>query len=282
MRLADARLTTAEDGRKAIAGSVDGLCRLVLAGRTMERRRFHIAQRRQSGGAKWFLFICSLTKVFSGAVSASATTVGLGCLPDPERTAMLIAVNIEPDGDKCGNCHGCCNLAGDRQWVAKCGGINEGHEDMRGPECFLAEITGRDTILPKIRNAIADKEWATAWSWLQKSPTGLQLSRRKGFDLQEHSMGCNGLSAVNVARPSRYGNPHRVGWCEICGAAHTVEEAVAKLAAEIDGDPIFRERIRGDLRGKNLACWCKIRTPCHRDVLLRIANAEVLKSNKSV
>jgi hypothetical protein len=30
------------------------------------------------------------------------------------------------------------------------------------------------------------------------------------------------------------------------------------------------------LRGRNLACFCKIGTPCHRDVLLRMANAEQL------
>jgi hypothetical protein len=52
---------------------------------------------------------------------------------------MLIAVKIEPDGDKCGDCHGCCNLAGDRQWPSSYGGINEGHEDLRGPECLAAE-----------------------------------------------------------------------------------------------------------------------------------------------
>jgi hypothetical protein len=28
----------------------------------------------------------------------------------------------------------------------------------------------------------------------------------------------------------------------------------------------------GELRGKNLACWCKLDQPCHADVLLRMAN----------
>lgn len=28
------------------------------------------------------------------------------------------------------------------------------------------------------------------------------------------------------------------------------------------------------LRGKNLACWCPVGSPCHADVLLRIANAD--------
>jgi hypothetical protein len=29
-----------------------------------------------------------------------------------------------------------------------------------------------------------------------------------------------------------------------------------------------------DLRGKNLACWCKPGSPCHADVLLELANKE--------
>lgn len=30
--------------------------------------------------------------------------------------------------------------------------------------------------------------------------------------------------------------------------------------------------VRRELRGKHLACWCPPGTPCHADVLLRIAN----------
>ncbi len=33
-----------------------------------------------------------------------------------------------------------------------------------------------------------------------------------------------------------------------------------------------RESIRRDLRGKNLACWCKPSEPCHADILMEIAN----------
>jgi hypothetical protein len=32
--------------------------------------------------------------------------------------------------------------------------------------------------------------------------------------------------------------------------------------------------IMRELRGKNLACWCKPGEPCHADVLLELANAE--------
>ena len=35
------------------------------------------------------------------------------------------------------------------------------------------------------------------------------------------------------------------------------------------------EYIRADLAGRDLACWCPLNQPCHADVLLEIANAEV-------
>jgi hypothetical protein len=33
--------------------------------------------------------------------------------------------------------------------------------------------------------------------------------------------------------------------------------------------------IRRELRGKDLACWCKPGEPCHADVLLELANGDV-------
>lgn len=38
------------------------------------------------------------------------------------------------------------------------------------------------------------------------------------------------------------------------------------------GPPPTLMAIQTALRGKNLACWCKIGQPCHADVLLEIAN----------
>ncbi len=46
-------------------------------------------------------------------------------------------------------------------------------------------------------------------------PVRLQLARIKGFDLQATSLATNGLPAVNVARPSMWGNPFVIG--EPCG-----------------------------------------------------------------
>lgn len=31
-------------------------------------------------------------------------------------------------------------------------------------------------------------------------------------------------------------------------------------------------KIRRELAGKNLACWCPLDQPCHADVLLELAN----------
>jgi hypothetical protein len=102
-------------------------------------------------------------------------------------------------------------------------------------------------------------------------PVGLQLSRKKGFDLQKVSVALNGLPAVSVARPSRWGNPFVVHYDPLYDySPQTPEEAVKMFSAHVDNE-LTRIKIRKHLRGKNLACYCPLGTPCHRDVLLEIA-----------
>ena len=91
-------------------------------------------------------------------------------------------------------------------------------------------------------------------------------------------------NTVYVGRPTKWGNPFRLGQpngddCMVCA---TREEAVAKYRSELTtfGDGInftgcTPAEIRQELRGKNLACWCPLDQPCHADVLLELANAEV-------
>ena len=38
----------------------------------------------------------------------------------------------------------------------------------------------------------------------------------------------------------------------------------------------FRNLDLSELKGKNLACYCKLDAPCHADVLLRLANKEMI------
>ena len=95
-------------------------------------------------------------------------------------------------------------------------------------------------------------------------PQRIQIKRTKGWRMPANT--------VKVARPTMYGNPHRIGYCPMCGVTHTREECVAEFRALCNSDEA-RERIRERLAGKNLACWCKPGEPCHADVLLELANA---------
>jgi len=97
-------------------------------------------------------------------------------------------------------------------------------------------------------------------------PQRIQLSRKRGFNLQKFSRKLNGLPAVNCARPSRWGNP----FCVALSNGIDAETAV-HLFERANNPP--HARIREDLRGKNLACWCAVGQPCHCDVLLELANS---------
>lgn len=119
-------------------------------------------------------------------------------------------------------------------------------------------------------------------------PLRLQLSRKKGFNLQAASMAQNGLEAVNVARPSRWGNPWVVGQiacsCRSAGEcthnSFRCSDAASAVACYRDWTKSWTNP-RGllsqlpKLRGKNLACWCKPGAPCHADVLLELANGAI-------
>lgn len=93
-------------------------------------------------------------------------------------------------------------------------------------------------------------------------PVRVQLRRTKGWRLPENT--------VVVARPGRWGNPFKVT------AKRPADEAVDDFRLFLRYSSIGRwtcERARAELRGKNLACWCRPGEPCHADVLLEIANS---------
>jgi hypothetical protein len=93
-------------------------------------------------------------------------------------------------------------------------------------------------------------------------PVRLRLSRRAGFDLQQVSLAINGRPAINVARPSRWGNPYRIAEFGRDRAVTLFETKLRETSPDL-----------GLLRGKNLACWCAADQRCHADVLLEFANA---------
>ena len=91
---------------------------------------------------------------------------------------------------------------------------------------------------------------------MTSKPIRIQRQRTKGWKKPANT--------IIVTRPGRWGNPFSVM------AGLTAKEAVARYRREM---PEFtREAARLELRGKNLACWCPVGSPCHADVLLEIAN----------
>ena len=88
------------------------------------------------------------------------------------------------------------------------------------------------------------------------APQRIQLSRKKGFKLPPNT--------VVVSRPSKWGNPYPVDEYGREGAIKQYRYLIEKYQLEAN--------IKKELRGKNLACWCKPGQACHADILLEIAN----------
>ena len=89
---------------------------------------------------------------------------------------------------------------------------------------------------------------------LAEKPRRVQLSRQKGWRMPANT--------VKVDRSTKWGNP----WtAENSGTVPPVLRFACETAPLLDVE---------ELRGKNLACWCKPGAECHADVLLEIANEE--------
>jgi hypothetical protein len=104
-------------------------------------------------------------------------------------------------------------------------------------------------------------------------PHRIQLSRKAGARIPP--------GTVNVARPSKWGNPYAIGKPGPYGGTAPDREGAVGLFSAMLGDSEIRAAAGyptdlSPLRGKNLACWCPIGEKCHADVLLELANAPSL------
>ncbi|OJU44455.1 MAG: hypothetical protein BGN98_13805 [Microbacterium sp. 69-7] len=121
-------------------------------------------------------------------------------------------------------------------------------------------------------------------------PERIQQRRTRGWRKPENT--------VSVARPSRYGNPFRIGDRAIVNDATNVIVDHSKRQSVIVRDrahavELYRDAVEGRtwvsepncpfiptraeiarLRGKNLMCFCPLDRPCHAEVLLELANRE--------
>lgn len=73
--------------------------------------------------------------------------------------------------------------------------------------------------------------------------------------------------AIYVGRPTIWGNPFKV--LRHNQADHEI--CVLRYRQWLENQPELIVKIKAELVGKDLVCWCKP-LPCHADVLLEIAN----------
>jgi hypothetical protein len=69
---------------------------------------------------------------------------------------------------------------------------------------------------------------------------------------------------VNEKYP--WGNPYKV-------KQYGLKKSLRLHGKYLECSPELVQRIKFELHGKNLACWCPFYKPCHADILLKIANA---------
>jgi hypothetical protein len=119
-----------------------------------------------------------------------------------------------------------------------------------------------------VRYSLAVLQWQNN---LEDSPRRVQRKRSKGWKMPPNT--------VNVCRPGEWGNPFSIG-----KPAGNVPNAFRGRIAHDANDAVklYRSMLLefglpsgcdlSEIRGKNLACWCKIGSPCHADILINIAN----------
>ncbi|AGT09088.1 DUF4326 domain-containing protein [Paracoccus aminophilus] len=119
----------------------------------------------------------------------------------------------------------------------------------------------------------------------KQDPQRIQRKRTKGWRMPE--------GAVSVCRPSIWGNPFTVANLRAIGIEGPASALSRICVDEFEGwlaepsllpecvgpvNKASRQRILDNLpslRGKDLACWCRLDQPCHADLLLRLANEVV-------
>lgn len=75
---------------------------------------------------------------------------------------------------------------------------------------------------------------------------------------------------VYIGRPSEWGNPYKIG------VDGNRDECCDRYEDAIRGSQNLVSRIKSELKGKRLGCWCGEDERCHGDILAKIANEGLL------
>lgn len=97
-------------------------------------------------------------------------------------------------------------------------------------------------------------------------PIRVQRKRTKGWKMPPNT--------VYVGRPTKWGNPMPTSESGVSFDGIRYEQATPAVAVKYYSslmEQVDKNQFKS-LRGKNLACWCRLDQPCHADVLLALAN----------
>lgn len=102
---------------------------------------------------------------------------------------------------------------------------------------------------------------------MSETPSRIQRSRRQGWRMPP--------GAVYVGRPTVWQNPFGLPGTNAMITEATREDCVRAHREMVAGECAALGRVPGyirQLRGRVLACWCRLDQRCHADTLLRLAN----------
>lgn len=103
---------------------------------------------------------------------------------------------------------------------------------------------------------------------MMDKPKRIQRKRIKGWKMPGNT--------VYVGRPTKWGNPFRVGQKNPFGTITADNRhAYSLFVGFAPQNERLIEAARKELRGKDVACWCPLDQPCHADVILEIANEKI-------
>jgi len=131
---------------------------------------------------------------------------------------------------------------------------------LRGVSDEMLERCSKGGVVPGITAAAALAEQLRR----QQKPTRIQRKRSAGWRMP--------AEAVYVGRPTRWGNPFSLAEVAAEGLPTAAAIVVEQYREYLAANPALVAQAVAELRGKDLACWCKVGAPCHADVLLELAN----------